>query len=247
MLQPVGIAHDLERELRIDRRAVRGLRRPRQENPEQPALEQQRVRLRISGGRCGQFMPSTGANIGSLPSVSCQRRRIVSTDSDIAFAGWWQVTQARPFSPIGSKNGWPFVITGPDVFRTPSCRTRCGTDASAASGLPSPGAHQSADDDGALSSPPARAAPAGSAAARAPADRWRMPSRCTGRRSHAAEQPGTGRLSEIVLRAQPVLQRRAVDDAALALLASCTCTAMYSSSNTLVANASRRRFSSGMP
>jgi hypothetical protein len=25
------------------------------------------------------------------------------TDTDMAFSGWWQVTQARPLVPIGSK------------------------------------------------------------------------------------------------------------------------------------------------
>ena len=42
-----GIAHDLNRELGIDARAVRTLRRPRQRNPEQTALEQLRVRTGI--------------------------------------------------------------------------------------------------------------------------------------------------------------------------------------------------------
>jgi hypothetical protein len=40
------------------------------------------------GGKSGQFMPSMGAKIGSLPWVSCQRCWIMSTDSDMAFAGW---------------------------------------------------------------------------------------------------------------------------------------------------------------
>jgi hypothetical protein len=56
------------------------------------------------------------------------------------------VTQARPFSPMASKNGCPFVMTGPDEFRTPTLPKSLRYDASAASALPSPGAHQSADD-----------------------------------------------------------------------------------------------------
>jgi hypothetical protein len=37
----------------------------------------------------------------------------------MASAGWWQVTQARPFVPSGAKNGWPRVSTVPDVLRIP--------------------------------------------------------------------------------------------------------------------------------
>lgn len=29
------------------------------------------------------------------------------------WAGWWQVTQARPLPPIAVKNGWPLVSSGP--------------------------------------------------------------------------------------------------------------------------------------
>ena len=55
------------------------------------------------------------ANSGSLPLVVRQRSRIVSRERLMAFAGWWQVTHARPFAPSGSKKGFPMVSIGPSV------------------------------------------------------------------------------------------------------------------------------------
>ncbi len=64
-------------------------------------------------GRCGQFEPSIAANSGSLPCVASQRSRAVAADRLIASAGWWQVMQARPLVPSGSKKGWPQVSSCP--------------------------------------------------------------------------------------------------------------------------------------
>ncbi len=68
---------------------------------------------RSSCGSVGQFEPSTAANNGSRPPVVSHRRRAVAADRLIESAGWWQVTQARPFGPSGVKNGWPRVSSAP--------------------------------------------------------------------------------------------------------------------------------------
>ncbi len=64
-------------------------------------------------GRSGQLEPSTAANRGSSAPLSCQRLRADAADRLMPSAGWWHVTQARPFGPKGSKNGWPRVSIGP--------------------------------------------------------------------------------------------------------------------------------------
>jgi len=81
------------------------------------------------------------ANNGSLPPDASQRARTLSTDKLIASAGWWHVTHARPFVPIGSKNGWPCVSIAPPVFRMPVRPCSFVNDVVAGSVRPSPGAH----------------------------------------------------------------------------------------------------------
>ena len=94
-------------------------------------------------------MPSTAANSGSLPPVAVQRSRMLRTDNDMPSDGWWHVTQARPFVPIGSKNGCPFVSSGPDVFSTPSWPCSLSYVANSGSGVPCPGLHHDVGGPGA--------------------------------------------------------------------------------------------------
>src|SRR4249920_3534810 len=93
-------------------------------------------------------MPSTAANSGSLPLVAVQRSRTLRTDNDMPSDGWWHVTQARPFVPMGSKNGCPFVSSGPDVFRTPNSPWSLSYVANSGNGVPCPGLHHDVDDPG---------------------------------------------------------------------------------------------------
>src|SRR6185295_966697 len=86
-------------------------------------------------------MPSTAANSGSLPPVAVHRSRMLRTDNDMPSDGWWHVTQARPFVPIGSKNGCPLVTSEPEVFSTPSSPWSFWYVAYSGSGVPCPGLH----------------------------------------------------------------------------------------------------------
>src|SRR5580765_4595064 len=94
-------------------------------------------------------MPSTAANKGSLPPVAVHRSRMLRTDIDMPSDGWWHVTHARPFVPMGSKNGCPFVFSEPDVFSTPSSPWSFWYVAYSGSGVPCPGLHHDVDVTGA--------------------------------------------------------------------------------------------------
>ena len=61
------IAHDFNRELRVDARAVRSLRRPRQRDPEQTAIEQLRVRTGI-----------VGRQVGTVHAVHGRKQRVLA-------------------------------------------------------------------------------------------------------------------------------------------------------------------------
>src|SRR5450432_219051 len=53
----------------------------------------------------GQFAPSTGRKIGSVPLLCLKRRWTSSAEMPQDWSGWWQLKQLLPLVPILLKNG----------------------------------------------------------------------------------------------------------------------------------------------
>ena len=137
------IAHHLDRELGIDRRAVGRLRRPRQRRCGTGRARATASATRGSpGGRCGQFMPSIAAKIGSLPPVSRQRSRTLRTDSAMPSAGWWQRDAGAAVLADRLEERMALRLDGPGGVQQADLTAIIGISSIGGSGVPCPGAHQ---------------------------------------------------------------------------------------------------------